>query len=118
CRRPRRTSAARLLRLGPADGGRFMKALGRLFTAMITPFDAKGAVDVDEAVRMAQFLVDRGNDGLVISGTTGESPALETEEKLALFAAIKDTLGASATVIAGTTGNNTHHSVELTKEAE
>jgi 4-hydroxy-tetrahydrodipicolinate synthase len=95
-----------------------MKALGRLFTAMITPFDAKGALDVDEATRIAQFLVDRGNDGVIVSGTTGESPALEIEEKLALFTAIKDTLGASATVIAGTTGNNTHHSVELTKAAE
>ena len=95
-----------------------MKALGRLFTAMITPFDEQGALDVDEAVRIAQFLVDRGNDGLIVSGTTGESPALETAEKLALFAAVKDSLGASATVIAGTTGNNTHHSVELTKEAE
>jgi 4-hydroxy-tetrahydrodipicolinate synthase len=95
-----------------------VKALGRLFTAMITPFDTKGAVDLDEAARIAQFLVDRGNDGVIVSGTTGESPALETDEKLALFAGIKDTLGASATVIAGTTGNNTHHSVELTKEAE
>ncbi len=95
-----------------------MKALGRLFTAMITPFDAKGAVDVDEAVRLAEFLIARGNDGLIVSGTTGESPALETAEKLALFGAIKDALGAGATVIAGTTGNNTHHSVELTKEAE
>jgi 4-hydroxy-tetrahydrodipicolinate synthase len=94
-----------------------MKALGRLFTAMITPFDAQGAVDVDEAVRIAQFLVDRGNDGLIVSGTTGESPALETAEKLELFGAIKGALGAGATVIAGTTGNNTHHSVELTKEA-
>jgi 4-hydroxy-tetrahydrodipicolinate synthase len=95
-----------------------VKALGRLFTAMITPFDGKGAVDVDEAVRIAQFLVGRGNDGVIVSGTTGESPALETDEKLALFGAIKDALGASATVIAGTSGNNTHHSVKLTKEAE
>lgn len=85
---------------------------------MITPFDAKGAVDVDEAVRLAQFLADRGNDGFVISGTTGEAPALETDEKLALFGAIKAGLGTRATVIAGTTGNNTHHSVELTKAAE
>jgi len=85
---------------------------------MITPFDAKGAVDVAEAVRLAQFLTDRGNDGFVISGTTGEAPALETEEKLALFGAIKAALGKRATVIAGTTGNNTHHSVELTKAAE
>jgi 4-hydroxy-tetrahydrodipicolinate synthase len=95
-----------------------MRALGRLLTAMITPFDATGAVDVDEAVRLARFLVDRGNDGLVISGTTGESPALETGEKLALFGAIKAALGSRATVIAGTTGNNTRHSVELTREAE
>jgi 4-hydroxy-tetrahydrodipicolinate synthase len=94
-----------------------MKALGRLFTAMITPFDDKGAVNVSEAVRIAQFLVDRGNDGLIVSGTTGEAPALETDEKLALFGGIKSALGKRGTVIAGTTGNNTHHSVELTKEA-
>jgi 4-hydroxy-tetrahydrodipicolinate synthase len=95
-----------------------MKALGRLFTAMITPFDDKGAVNVDEAVRVAEFLVDRGNDGLIVSGTTGESPALESEEKLQLFQAIKSKLGKRGTVVAGTTGNNTHHAVELTKEAE
>jgi 4-hydroxy-tetrahydrodipicolinate synthase len=95
-----------------------VKALGRLLTAMITPFDAKGAVDTGEAVRIAQFLADRGNDGFVVSGTTGEAPALETDEKLELFGAIKSALGKRATVIAGTTGNNTHHSVELTKAAE
>ena len=95
-----------------------MKALGRLFTAMITPFDAKGAVNVSEAVRIAEFLIERGNDGLIVSGTTGESPALEPEEKLELFGAIKSKLGKRGTVIAGTTGNNTHHAVELTKEAE
>jgi 4-hydroxy-tetrahydrodipicolinate synthase len=94
-----------------------MKALGRLLTAMITPFDAGGAVDVDEAATIAQFLVDRGNDGVIVAGTTGESPALEIEEKLALFTAIKTRLGPTGTVIAGTTGNNTHHSVELTKAA-
>ncbi len=60
---------------------------------MITPFDASGAVDVAEAVRLAQFLVERGNDGSIVSGTTGESPALENEEKLALFGAIKAALG-------------------------
>ena len=95
-----------------------MKQLGRLLTAMITPYDASGAVDVDEAVRIAKFLVDRGNDGVVVSGTTGESPALETDEKLALFRASKAGLGESGTVVAGTGGNNTHHSVELTKQAE
>jgi 4-hydroxy-tetrahydrodipicolinate synthase len=95
-----------------------VKSLGRLFTAMITPFDERGAVAVDEAVRIAKFLVARGNDGVVVAGTTGESPALETDEKLALFGAIKAELGAGGTVIAGSTGNNTQHSVELTKEAE
>jgi 4-hydroxy-tetrahydrodipicolinate synthase len=95
-----------------------MKALGRLFTAMITPFDESGAVNVAEAVRIARFLVDRGNDGLIVSGTTGESPALENEEKLELFGAIKSALGKGRTVIAGTTGNNTHHAVALTKAAE
>ncbi len=95
-----------------------MKSLGRIFTAMITPFGASGEADVAEAVRVARFLVDRGNDGVVVSGTTGESAALEIDEKLALFGAIKSALGTGGTVIAGTTGNNTRHSVELTKEAE
>jgi 4-hydroxy-tetrahydrodipicolinate synthase len=94
-----------------------MKSLGRIFTAMITPFDERDEVDVAEAVRVARFLVERGNDGVVVSGTTGESAALETGEKLELFGAIKAALG-DATVIAGTTGNNTRHSVELTREAE
>jgi 4-hydroxy-tetrahydrodipicolinate synthase len=95
-----------------------VKSLGRLFTAMITPFNERGAVAVDEAVRIAKFLVERGNDGVVVAGTTGESPALETDEKLQLFGAIKAGLGKNGTVIAGSTGNNTHHSVALTKEAE
>jgi len=95
-----------------------VKSLGRIFTAMITPFDERGAVAVDEAVRIAKFLVERGNDGVVVAGTTGESPALEDEEKLALFGAVKSALGKGATVIAGSTGNNTHHSVELTRAAE
>ena len=95
-----------------------MKSLGRLFTAMITPFAANGDADVDEAVRVARYLVERGNDGVVVAGTTGESAALETDEKLALFGAIKGALGNGGTVIAGTTGNNTRHSVELTREAE
>ena len=94
-----------------------MKSLGRIFTAMITPFDAQGEADVAEAVRVATFLIERGNDGVVVAGTTGESAALEIDEKLALFGEVKSALG-SATVIAGTTGNNTRHSVKLTKEAE
>jgi 4-hydroxy-tetrahydrodipicolinate synthase len=95
-----------------------MTQLGRIFTAMITPMDDRGEVDVAEAVRVARHLVANGNDGVVVSGTTGESPALEIDEKFALFAAIKSALGAGGTVIAGTTSNNTRHSIELTKEAE
>jgi 4-hydroxy-tetrahydrodipicolinate synthase len=95
-----------------------MKPLGRILTAMITPFDASGAVNVAEAVRIAQFLIERGNDGLVVSGSTGEGNALETSEKLALFTEIKKALGSSGTVIAGTGGNNTRQSIELTKQAE
>jgi 4-hydroxy-tetrahydrodipicolinate synthase len=95
-----------------------VKQLGRLLTAMITPFDASGALDVAEAVRVAQFLIERGNDGVVVAGSTGEGNALETDEKLGLFAAVKKALGSNGTVIAGTGGNNTRHSIELTKAAE
>jgi 4-hydroxy-tetrahydrodipicolinate synthase len=95
-----------------------VKTLGRILTAMITPFDASGEVNAAEAARVAQFLIERGNDGVVVAGSTGEGNALETAEKLALFAAVKKALGSSGTVIAGTGGNNTRQSVELTKAAE
>jgi len=95
-----------------------MKSLGRILTAMVTPFDASGALNTAEAVRIAQFLIERGNDGVVLAGSTGEGNALETAEKLALFAAVKKALGSTGTVIAGTGGNNTRQSVELTKQAE
>jgi len=92
--------------------------LGPLMTAMLTPFDAAGRVDLAEAARLARFLVAEGNHGLVVSGTTGESPALEDDEKLALFAAVKAAVGDGAAVVAGTGGNNTHHSVALTERAQ
>jgi 4-hydroxy-tetrahydrodipicolinate synthase len=95
-----------------------MKQLGRLLTAMVTPYDANGAVDLAEAGRLARFLVERGNDGVVLAGSTGEGTALDAEEKIALFRAVKEALGTSGTVIAGTGDNNTRRSVELTKEAE
>ncbi|GAC1572454.1 MAG: 4-hydroxy-tetrahydrodipicolinate synthase [Candidatus Elarobacter sp.] len=95
-----------------------MKSLGRILTAMITAFDANGAVNVPENVRIAEFLIERGNDGVVVAGSTGEGIALDTDEKLTLFAEIKKALGSRGTVIAGTGGNNTRHSVELTKQAE
>jgi 4-hydroxy-tetrahydrodipicolinate synthase len=94
-----------------------VKELGRILTAMITPFAPDGSVNINEACRIAEFLIENGNDGVVVSGTTGESPALEIDEKLALFAAIKKRLGNAGSVVAGTGGNNTHHSVELTKRA-
>ena len=95
-----------------------MKNLGRILTAMITPFAADGAVDVREAVRVAEFLIERGNDGVVVAGSTGEGNALETDEKLTLFREIKKALGDDAVVVAGTGGSNTRQSVELTKAAE
>jgi 4-hydroxy-tetrahydrodipicolinate synthase len=84
---------------------------------MITPFDAGGSLDINEACRVAEHLIENGNDGVVLSGTTGESPALDSDEKIALFSAVKKRLGNAGTVVAGTGGNNTRHSIELTKRA-
>ena len=92
--------------------------LGTLMTAMLTPFDAADRVDLNEAARLARFLVDEGNEGLIVSGTTGESPALDDAERLALFRATKAAVGERAAIVAGTGGNNTRHSVELTERAE
>ena len=92
--------------------------LGRLLTAMVTPFDERGRVDLREAARLARWLIDEGNDGLVIAGTTGESPALTDDEKLALFRATKEAVGDRAAIVANTGGNNTEHSIELTVRAE
>ncbi|MFZ4720239.1 MAG: 4-hydroxy-tetrahydrodipicolinate synthase [Ilumatobacteraceae bacterium] len=92
-----------------------MARFGRVLTAMITPFDESGALDLDEARRLARWLQDNGNDGLVISGTTGESPVLTDHERLSLFAAVIEAV--SIPVIAGTGTNDTAHSVHLTKEA-
>ena len=92
--------------------------LGRLLTAMVTPFDAQGEVDYQQARRLALSLLDSGSDGVMISGTTGESPTLSREEKLRLFAETKSALGNRGTVVAGTGSYNTKESQELTKEAE
>ncbi len=92
--------------------------LGRLLTAMVTPFDAQGRVDYQQAKRLALALLDSGSDGVVISGTTGESPTLSKEEKLRLFAETKSVLANRGTVVAGTGSYNTRESQELTKEAE
>ena len=95
-----------------------MVELGRLITAMITPFDTQGLINYPEARRLARALVDSGTDGFVIGGTTGESPSMSDEEKLRLFAEVKEEVGDSAAVVAGTTDNNHQKSVELSKEAE
>lgn len=92
--------------------------LGSLLTAMITPFHEDGSLNSEQAARLAQHLVDIGNEGVVVAGTTGESPTLTDEEKLELFRAVVGEIGGRATVIAGTGTNDTRHSIELTKEAE
>lgn len=95
-----------------------MNKPGRLITAMVTPFDARGRVDYAQAQKLALALIHSGSNGLVVSGTTGESPTLIREEKLKLFSEIKAVVGNQGTVIAGTGNNNTAESLELTKEAE
>jgi 4-hydroxy-tetrahydrodipicolinate synthase len=91
--------------------------LGGVFTAMVTPFDERGRLAEDEAVRLMRHLIENGSDGLVLAGTTGEAPTLSDEEKLRLWALGVAELGESATVIAGTGSNDTAHSVRLTERA-
>jgi 4-hydroxy-tetrahydrodipicolinate synthase len=89
---------------------------GRILTALITPFSSDGSVDLDVAQQLARRLVDEGNEGLVVCGTTGESPTLSDDEKLAMFAAVVEAV--DVPVVAGTVGNNTAHSVELSLKAK
>jgi len=91
-----------------------MAIFGQVLTAMITPFDASGALDLNEAVRLAKWLQDNGNDGLVVSGTTGESSTLTDDEKLSLWEAVINAV--TIPVIAGSGSNDTAHSVHMTKE--
>ncbi len=95
-----------------------MKELGRLITAMVTPFDDQGRVDYEQAKRLAKALLDSGSDGVLLSGTTGESPTLSTDEKLRLFAEVKGAVGDRGAIIAGTGTYNTAESIELSKQAE
>lgn len=92
--------------------------LGRVLTAMITPFTDSGEVSYDKAAELARHLVKTGSDGIVVSGTTGESPVLTREEKERLFTVVKEAVAGQATVIAGTGSNNTAESLKLTKAAE
>lgn len=91
-------------------------ALGSLITAMVTPFCPDGEVDYERAAELARKLIADGSDGLLVSGTTGESPTLTKEEKLRLFRVVKEAAGA-VPVLAGTGSNNTAASVELTRAA-
>ncbi|MBI2873091.1 MAG: 4-hydroxy-tetrahydrodipicolinate synthase [Chloroflexi bacterium] len=95
-----------------------MGEIGRLLTAMITPFDSQGQVDYDQARRLAVALVDSGSDGLVVTGTTGESPALSHEEKVRLWREVKTAVGDRASVVAGAGTYSTAESIELAHEAE
>ena len=92
-----------------------MPHFGRILSAMITPFDAAGAVDYDVAQQLAKHLVAEGHDGLVICGTTGEAPTLTDVEKLGMFAAVVEAV--DVPVVAGTVGYNTAHSVDLSRQA-
>ncbi len=95
-----------------------MKELGRLITAMVTPFDEKGEVDYGQAKKLALALLASGSDGLVVVGTTGESPTLVRAEEYRLFREIKEAVGGKGTVIAGTGSNSTAEAVAATQEAE
>ncbi len=90
--------------------------VGRLLTAMITPFKSDGGVDYDGAEKLAAMLVADGSDGVVVSGTTGESPALSDDEKIELLKVVKKALPGKS-VVAGTGSNDTHHSVKLSERA-
>ena len=95
-----------------------MKKLGRLLTAMVTPFSEKGEVDYEQAKKLALALLNSGSDGVLIVGTTGESPTLIRQEELRLFSEVKSAVGERGAVIAGTGSNSTAEAVEATKEAE
>ena len=94
-----------------------MSRFGEVVTAMVSPFTGDGSLDVTGARRLAAHLVDHGSDGLVVCGTTGESPTLSHAEKLALVAAVLDEVGGRAAVIAGTGTYDTAESITLTREA-
>jgi len=93
-------------------------SLGTILTAMVTPFNADLAVDHGKLAALAEHLIANGSDGLVVAGTTGESPTLSDAEKAAMFRTVVAAVGARAPVVAGTGSNDTAHSVALTRTAE
>ena len=95
-----------------------MREPGRLLTAMVTPFGENGEVDYEQAKRLALALLDSGSEGLVVVGTTGESPTLVRQEEMCLFSEVKSAVGSRGTVIANTGSNSTAEAIEATKGAE
>lgn len=95
-----------------------MKDPGRLLTAMVTPFDEKGNVDYEQARKLALALLDSGSEGVLVVGTTGESPTLTRDEELRLFKEVKSAIGDRGAVIAGTGSNNTAEALAATRGAE
>ncbi|BAE84287.1 4-hydroxy-tetrahydrodipicolinate synthase [Desulfitobacterium hafniense] len=93
-------------------------ALNRIMTAMVTPFNDKMEVNYPEAEKLANYLIEHGNDGIVVCGTTGESPTVSAEEKIELFRTVKKAVGSKATVIAGIGSNTTDGSINLARQAE
>ncbi|MHA7134990.1 4-hydroxy-tetrahydrodipicolinate synthase [Oerskovia turbata] len=93
------------------------RPFGAVLTAMVTPMTATGEIDFDAAVKVAKHLVDNGNDGLVLSGTTGESPTTHAPEKAELVRAVVDAVGERAHVIAGAGSNDTRHAVRMAEQA-
>lgn len=93
------------------------RPFGSLLTAMVTPFDADGEVDVAAAVRLATYLVDQGNDGLVLHGTTGEAPTTHAPEKAAVIEAVVAAVGDRAHILAGAGSNDTQHAVRMAEQA-
>ena len=95
-----------------------MEDFGRVLTAMVTPFDENLSIDYKKAGQLAKMLEDNGSDGIIVSGTTGESPTLTFEEKIKLFETVREAVSDKTSVIAGTGSNSTENSIKLTKEAE
>lgn len=108
-----------------SDGGEDIKKgvnkmvlFGRISTAMVTPFDNKGHIDFPKTTQLVNHLIDNGTESIVVAGTTGESPTLSKEEKIALFQHVVKVVDKRVPVIAGTGSNNTYATMELTKKAE
>jgi len=110
---------SKLTQIASADteGGEMETSFGTIITAMVTPFDGELAVDHGRLAELAVWLVDHGSDGLVVAGTTGESPTLTDDEKLAMFRTVIEAVGDRASVIAGTGTYDTRHTIALTKKA-